>query len=488
MEVRTAAEHRSNCRKINKKITKTKIRASESKYGARPCALLKLSYYDPITFVAIDIMHNIMLGTAKHMFCTWVGLGLLTESNLSKLDVLISKFIVPRNVGRLPTHIKSNYLSFKASQWSSWTIIYSPILLKDILPHAHYKCWLLFVRATTILCRRMLTYADVDTADKLLENFCKSVETIYGRNHCTPNMHLHLHIKRTLLDFGPAHATWCFSFERYNQLVGSASTNNKSIESQFMKRFLKTQIIHSLARNIEDQELLEILPNSDGVTYKPSSHLTSENDIVRLLHLSHSQLDLEQNNYADMDNAYVKLAGPSKEAVFGEEEMKLLVSLYQQLNPHHTIQYVSPFYVYSGRLNMGSEVFGSTMNNHSCKSSSVISAYWPIHGNVITAFEHGQISIGSVLFYFNQMVTTCDNSNSSKVVHYTMAYVKWMDHHHQSSRYGVSAVVCANFFREKSLCSFIPVLRISGICASCSLTIDGEIVIVAIPLFLKHCI
>ena len=196
-----------------KKLPKLKYVLQNQNYGVRPCTLLKLSYYDPITFVAIDIMHNIMLGTANHMFCTWVGLGLLTESNLSKLDILISKFIVPRNVGRLPTHIKSNYLSFKASQWSSWTIIYSPILLKDILPHAHYKCWLLFVRATTILCQRMLTYADVDTADKLLENFCKSVETIYECNRCTPNMHLHLHIKRTLLDFGSAHATWCFSFE-----------------------------------------------------------------------------------------------------------------------------------------------------------------------------------------------------------------------------------------------------------------------------------
>lgn len=105
-----------------------------------------------------------------------------------------------------------------------------------------------FVRATVILSKRMLNFTDVETADRLLEHFCKSVERIYGHNYCTPNMHLHLHLKDTLLNSGPAHATWshatwCFSFERYDQLVGSASTNNKSIESQFMKRFLKTQMI-----------------------------------------------------------------------------------------------------------------------------------------------------------------------------------------------------------------------------------------------------
>ena len=31
------------------------------------------------------------------------------------------------------------------------------------------------------------------------------------------------------------------------------------------------------------------------------------------------------------------------------------------------------------------------LNNHSSTSPSVISAYWPIHGNVITAFAQGQL-------------------------------------------------------------------------------------------------
>ena len=88
------------------------------------------------------------------------------------------------------------------------------------------------------------------------------------------------------------------------------------------------------------------------------------------------------------------------------------------------------------------------LNNHSSTSSSVISAYWPIHGNVITVFEQGQISIGSAMVYFNQMVTISDNTNYSQVIHYTMACIQWMDNHYQSLPYRVSAVVCTNFFKK----------------------------------------
>ena len=91
----------------------------------------------------------------------------------------------------------------------------------------------------------------------LLENFCKTVESLCGQSYCTINMHLHLHIKDTLLSYGPAHATWCFSFEHYNHLLESVPTNNKSVEGQlFMKKFLKTQMVHSLSSNIADQDLL----------------------------------------------------------------------------------------------------------------------------------------------------------------------------------------------------------------------------------------
>lgn len=160
------------------------------------------------------------------MFITWLETGLISSEHLINIDITIKNFAVPSNIGRLPVRLKSNHASFKASQWSSWILIYSPIVLKSILPNEHYQCWLLFVRACNILSQRIVKLSDLNTADRLLELFCKKVECLYGSSCCTPNMHLHLHLKQIILDFSPAHATWCYSFERYNGMLGSISTSN----------------------------------------------------------------------------------------------------------------------------------------------------------------------------------------------------------------------------------------------------------------------
>lgn len=53
------------------------------------CALLDLTYFDLIRFVAIDIIHNLYLGTGKHMFVTWIELGLLSNEDLTTADEMI---------------------------------------------------------------------------------------------------------------------------------------------------------------------------------------------------------------------------------------------------------------------------------------------------------------------------------------------------------------------------------------------------------------
>ena len=73
-------------------------------------------------------------------------------------------------------------------------------------------------------------------------------------------MHLHLHLKKTLLDFGPAHPSWCYAFERYNSILGSYFTNNRSIEPQIMQRFSEHQAIYS--EDIAFEQFKSILPHN----------------------------------------------------------------------------------------------------------------------------------------------------------------------------------------------------------------------------------
>ena len=50
-----------------------------SKLGVRYSSLLELPYFDPIRFHAIDPMHILLLGTAKHMMQVWTKLGILNH-------------------------------------------------------------------------------------------------------------------------------------------------------------------------------------------------------------------------------------------------------------------------------------------------------------------------------------------------------------------------------------------------------------------------
>ena len=484
---RTSDKHLSDCAEILKETTKTGIQVAESQRGVRNCALLDLPYYDPIRFVAIDIMHNLYLGTGKHMFVTWIELGLLSNEDLTTADVMIKNFVVPNNIGRLPIGLKSNYAAFKASQWSSWITIYSPIILKHLLPDEHYRYWLLFVRACNILSQRIIKLSDVRTADALLELFCKHVERLCGHEYCTPNMHMHLHLQQTILDFGPAHATWCFSFERYNGKLGSISTNKQSVENQFMQRFLRTQMANSLFHRIDDPELLQLLPPDTSNVKSSSLEVNNDSDLFNLLELSHGNLDC--NNFKYNDSIFTQLQEPQLESVFNSHDCEQLHSLYQQLNPHCSIEYISPFYIRSGRASIGGDILGSTMNNRSARSLSTIAAYWPTEGNSISCINYSHKSIGKVSYYFTQSITVRKaGALMSQKMQYTMAFVQWMETHPQHSLYGISATLCYNTYMSPSLCSFIPVLRIIAKCASCNIVLDDEEIFVACPIPIKLCI
>ena len=160
-------------------------------------------------------MHCLWLGIAKLLTKHYFQSGLLSKQNVIDIQAKINTVRVPSSVGRIPYKIASGFSSFTADQWKNWTLIYSSVLLKNYLPTSDYQIWMLFVRATSLLSKKIVTSNEIQTADRLLLQFCKSVQRQYGEAFCTPNMHMALHITEVIREFGGLHAYWCFSFERY---------------------------------------------------------------------------------------------------------------------------------------------------------------------------------------------------------------------------------------------------------------------------------
>lgn len=141
----------------------------------RDCGLcfsvvLALPYFDPVTFTVIDPMHNLYLGTGKKMFKVWVKQKLLSDEALL-IENQAKHFIVPYDIGRLPSNASSGYGGFTANQWYNWIAIYSPILLKGLLPPEHLRCWLLFVKACSIAKSRIISVDEAKSADLFLLHF-----------------------------------------------------------------------------------------------------------------------------------------------------------------------------------------------------------------------------------------------------------------------------------------------------------------------------
>ena len=50
----------------------------------------------------IDAMHNLYLGTAKHVFVTWINIGVLSSENLNEIDARMNNIKLPTDIGRIP--------------------------------------------------------------------------------------------------------------------------------------------------------------------------------------------------------------------------------------------------------------------------------------------------------------------------------------------------------------------------------------------------
>ena len=57
-----------------------------------------------------------------------------------------------------------------------------------MLPDNHLREWLLFVRACSILCSRIITKTDLEAAHSYIQQFSLEFIKVYGHEHFTPNM------------------------------------------------------------------------------------------------------------------------------------------------------------------------------------------------------------------------------------------------------------------------------------------------------------
>ena len=84
--------------------------------------LLELPYYDVIRYCVIDPMHNLLLGTARHMLNVWTAGGVVNKSHYAMIQEKVDSFVTPE-IGRIPSKIASGFSGFTAEQWRNWILV-----------------------------------------------------------------------------------------------------------------------------------------------------------------------------------------------------------------------------------------------------------------------------------------------------------------------------------------------------------------------------
>ena len=118
---RDGSKMKEKAKKYKNLSTKTKRQEKESKHGIRYSELHRLPYFDPVRMHAIDAMHNLFLGIAKHFFVCLINKGILTNDKprykLDKIDERQAQISIPSNLGRVSASVGSNYKNMKADEW-----------------------------------------------------------------------------------------------------------------------------------------------------------------------------------------------------------------------------------------------------------------------------------------------------------------------------------------------------------------------------------
>ena len=480
---RNWVEHKRQVEEILAQPTQELRNAKESAYGSRYSELLRLPYFDCIRFTIVDPMHNLFLGTAKRMMEIWLNLSILTQADLENMQVKVDASNVPSDLGRLPFKIAKSFSGFTAEQWKSWVTVFSPFALFDHLPDDHYKCWLNFVKACKLLSQPMIRISEVGSAHALLLKFCREVEKLYGKERIRPNMHMHIHLADCILDYGPVYSFWLFSFERYNGILGKYYTNNKSIEVQIMRKFLRDQNLRDFEFPEEYKaQFQDIITQFEQPTGFPCEATANDKKYcLDILQLSENRVDSENDLWLSVSG--YSFGSPHIIDRFDDDEHQYIYEVYKIFLPELSRCDLPVLFDKYASVEIAGEHYGSRFSR--LNRSAYILAKWVgrFDGNV--DLETTDERLGVIEYFIRQSIVHDDKEYS-----FCFAYVRWFQCHPERFYCGSSGVTpkvwCAKLFESLGPASFMPVQRLSRKFVAGYDKIGSENVVFVMPLEKKY--
>lgn len=106
---RDLLDHKKTCKQLLKCKSQNAMTSMGSQSGIKYSVLIELPYFNPIRFTIVDPMHNLFLGTAKHVMKVWTEKDIITKDNMKVIQDRVDSIKVPSDIGRIRRKIASSF-------------------------------------------------------------------------------------------------------------------------------------------------------------------------------------------------------------------------------------------------------------------------------------------------------------------------------------------------------------------------------------------
>lgn len=266
-------------------------------------------------------------------------------------------------------------------------------------------------------------------------------------------MHMHCHLRNCLFDYGPVYSFWCFSYERYNDILGNQPSNNRDIEPQLMMRFLGDNAAYSLASPSYFQEDFS------------SVCLPSPRLVGSLL-----QGTAPERNSIEIPKNYVRTLLDSQDKI---PIIDVLAKLEQcqgrDIEVYSVARKYTAITVNAKRL--------STSRNQSCVMLEWDRELLGESCHPASFTGHGIIRPAKIVHFLQVTYTYPHCSKDTRIL---LAHVSWFLTHPDCCVFGKPAQVWGNNIYEST--GYVPVSLYRSQCVQCILSHNGEKLLVIVPL------
>jgi hypothetical protein len=218
--------------------------ASHRSTGVRWSAFTALTYYDPIAFCCIDVMHTIWLGVTKsYIECLLIlGADGLNASKMKKIEAWIKQSFVPQDIGKMQSKWSGSLGHFKAIEWANFITLFAlPAFVHAGLSYVYLLPLIPLQRLSFLLRKYTLSGTEIDEIELNIRLFSSLVCYVCGPSVVSINFHLLHHIPHLLRLYGPCCNWWCFPYERFNGLLKQYTRNESSVAASMMRSWINHQ-------------------------------------------------------------------------------------------------------------------------------------------------------------------------------------------------------------------------------------------------------